>query len=339
MSIAHVDDLASSIEEELHEVLLAAGLRGRQARAVAARLGWDGGGGCTLAVAAGAEGYSRERVRQLEARVREHAPRVELRATAAALQALEDAAPVDGARAADLLVGWKLARRPFGVHGLLTAAELGGMEPGVQLLNGVVARTGANGIAPEILLRARRSVVRHGAVRVDELALGLGLQTRVVRNALEVHRAVQWLDEGHSWFVFRARPTRATRTIEKMLTVAPTLPISEIDEGLRRSFRAVTLPRHVVCAVCAAQPSLTVDRARDTASTATSLDPTRTLSPLERRLVALFRDEGPALTFSEVVELGTRMGLSRGSIAPYLTRSPIVKSVARGRYVLRGTPT
>src|ERR1700760_2060760 len=60
MSIAHVDDFAPSIEEELHEVLVAAGLQGRQARAVAARLGWDGRGGCTLAVAARVEGYSRE---------------------------------------------------------------------------------------------------------------------------------------------------------------------------------------------------------------------------------------------------------------------------------------
>jgi DNA-directed RNA polymerase sigma subunit (sigma70/sigma32) len=58
-----------TVEDELGELLQAVGLGARQRRAVARRLGWDGGAPATLAGAATTEGYTRERVRQLEGRV------------------------------------------------------------------------------------------------------------------------------------------------------------------------------------------------------------------------------------------------------------------------------
>ena len=80
---------ATSLEEELASVLRESGLRGRQARAVARRLGWSGHGATTLAEAAAEEGYTRERVRQLEDRLRRHAEGtpLSLPLTAAALAA------------------------------------------------------------------------------------------------------------------------------------------------------------------------------------------------------------------------------------------------------------
>ena len=275
MSIAHVDDLATTIEEELAAVLHAAGLRGRQACAVAARLGWDGAGGRTLAGAAAAEGYSRERVRQLETRVRDHAARthLELPAATRALRVLEEAAPIGAEAAARQLAARGHARGPFAVRGLLTAAEVLGLDTSVHLRNGVVLRVGDGGIAETLGLRARRVVRRRGATRVEEIALAMGAGTRTVRRLLELQPGVHWLDERHSWFVFEGAESRATRSLEKMLSVSPTLPIAELDEGLRRSFRAVTLPLHVVRSVCGALPWLTLDRRRDTVSTNAPLDP------------------------------------------------------------------
>jgi len=62
----------TGLEHELAAVLVAARLEGRQGRVVARRLGWDGHGPTTLAAAGGAEGYTRERVRQLEERLKRH---------------------------------------------------------------------------------------------------------------------------------------------------------------------------------------------------------------------------------------------------------------------------
>src|SRR5689334_18601030 len=75
----------------------------RQSRALAVRLGWDGGGTHTLAEAAAVCGYSRERVRQLEERLRNHLPPGSSPVTAAALRLVESWTPVDSERAAAAL--------------------------------------------------------------------------------------------------------------------------------------------------------------------------------------------------------------------------------------------
>ena len=242
MSIADVDDLATTIEEELAAVLHAAGLRGRQACAVKARLGWDGAGGRTLAGAAAAEGYSRERVRQLETRVRDHAARTHLEVPAAtrALRVLEEAAPIGAEPAARQLAARGHARGPFAVHGLLTAAEVLGLDTGVHLRNGVVLRVGDGGIAETLVVRARRVVRRRGATRVEEIALAMGAGTRTVRRLLELQPDVHWLDERHSWFVFEGAESRATRSLEKMLSVST----NAADRRARRGAAPVVPRRH-----------------------------------------------------------------------------------------------
>jgi hypothetical protein len=133
MTISHHDRIKGTLEEELTGLLRAAKLRDRQVRAVAARLGWDGKGACTLAVAAATEGYSRERVRQLEERVRAEAPGIDapLTSTTSALRLLEELAPIPSQEVAAQLLFAGVSRRPFDVAGLLSAAEILGIDHGV----------------------------------------------------------------------------------------------------------------------------------------------------------------------------------------------------------------
>jgi hypothetical protein len=130
------------LEDELAEVLDALKLRGRQARAVAARLGWNGEPPRTLAAAAAPEGYSRERVRQLEARVRRQTPGPagagRFTATKAALRLIEDATPIAPPDAARYLWAAGVSRRPFDVAGLLSAANILGVEHSLEEQDGLL---------------------------------------------------------------------------------------------------------------------------------------------------------------------------------------------------------
>jgi hypothetical protein len=114
------------LEDELADLLQVLRLQDRQVKAVAARLGWDGRGTCTLAVAATAEGYSRERVRQLEERVRAKAVGVGTRVTTTvtALELIEDLAPIAIEEVGFELRLAGLSLRPFHVSGLLSAADV-----------------------------------------------------------------------------------------------------------------------------------------------------------------------------------------------------------------------
>ena len=121
---------APALEEELAGLLRSAKLRDRQARAVAARLGWDGKGACTLAVAAAAEGYSRERVRQLEERVRAHVRTAEAPCTSTktALRLVEELVPIASHEIGFHLALAGVSRRPFDVTGLFSAAQVLGIN-------------------------------------------------------------------------------------------------------------------------------------------------------------------------------------------------------------------
>jgi hypothetical protein len=119
-----------ALEEELAGLLRSVKLKERQARAVAARLGWDGKGACTLAVAAAAEGYSRERVRQLEERVRTHVrdAKAPCTSTKTALRLVEELAPIASHEIGFHLALAGVSRRPFDVTGVLSAAQILGID-------------------------------------------------------------------------------------------------------------------------------------------------------------------------------------------------------------------
>lgn len=330
----------ASLEEELSDVLHAAGLRGRQVRAVAARLGWSGRPATTLAAAAVQEGYTRERVRQLEARVVLHAAQVPLRLplTAAALRLVHNAAPAGREQIARELARSGLAVNPFDVSGLFSAAELGRLELTVCERDGMIARTRQLELVRELEQAARRLVGKHGAAPVGALIERSTEQTTVqtARQLLDAHASVNWLDDRREWFSVRGASSPLARTLKKMLSLSVSLSLSDIDEGLRRAARPIALPVDVLLRLCDSLAWLAVgDGDPVIVTTLVPLDERQVLSPIEQALVSIFRREGPVLGFTSTLELGKRQGLNPNSLGLYLIRSPIIKRVERGRYRLR----
>ena len=330
---------ATSLEEELATVLRESGLRGRQARAVARRLGWSGRGATTLAEAAAEEGYTRERVRQLEDRLRRHAEDtpLSLPLTAAALRLVENAAPVSYSQVRKDIAHAGLSAAPFDLSGVLSAAELGRLDIRVCERDGVVLREGEAGFADDVGSVANKLVKRNGAGTVAALANHFpdDATSGSARQVLAAQGDVIWLDDRREWFLVRGVRTPVGNALRKMLSVSPSLRLADVDEGLRRSFRPVKLPQDVLLRVCESTPWLTVDGAHNVTAKI-ALDETRFLSSLELSVVRIFRESGPVLSFSAALRLGEQNGLNPNSVGLYLLRSPVLKKVARGRYTLCG---
>jgi hypothetical protein len=327
------------LETELAALLHDVGLVGRQTAAVAARLGWDGNGTTTLEGAAVAHGYSRERVRQLEARVRDHAERVrpDLPTVEAALEAVEACAPDDRLHIAGVLASEGLAAAPFDPGGVLVASSLAGHRPAVRIDSRLVRpRHGAAPVAP-LLSAARALSVGSGEVSVDLLARCSGFERERVRRLLADCDEVQWLGDDRAWLGVRnpSLDRRVARILPKLLSIALRVSLSEIDDVLRRTFNPIALPLRVLRDVCEALPWLEVDE-RSRVTSLVQFEPRRVLSPVEFALVRIFEGAGPVLSFSEVVVLTRDAGLNRNTVGVYLTRSPILKTLGRGRYALRG---
>ena len=330
---------STSLEQELAGVLRESGLRGRQARAVATRLGWSGRGATTLAQAAEQEGYTRERVRQLESRLRRHAEDtpLSLPLTAAALRLVENAAPVAYSRVPKELAHAGLSAAPFDLSGVLSAAELGRLDVRVCERDGVVMRDGDTELVDDVGCVANKLVKRNGAGTVSALAAHLqdGATSGTARQVLEAQTDVIWLDDHREWFLVRGARTPVANALRKMLSVARSLSLADVDSGLRRAFRPVRLPQEVLLRVCESTPWLTVDD-KHTVTAKIALDETRYLSSLESAVVGIFRAAGPVLSFSTALRLGEHEGLNPNSVGLYLLRSPVFRKIERGRYTLCG---
>ena len=332
----------SSLERELYNVLEAARLDRKQAAVVAARLGWNGAGTTTLAAAGEPVRCSRERVRQLEVRLRRHAitaPTV-YPATTNALRQLEAWAPIGSDDAARRLSARGIAERPFTPSGLLAAAEVLGLEHRLEEHDGVVLEDGQAELASRIAEEARRVFRRDGIGTVHAVTRTFGgaLSAVRIRALLACRAEVSWLDASCEYFIVTSVPkSRAVTVLRKMLALSPSLRLADAANGIRRALRT-TLPPEAIAALCESQSWLAVDRSAETVEARTPIDEERVLTPGERKVIAMFRVEGPTLRFSHAVQLAERNDLTPASIRFHLVRTPVLRTLSRGTYALLGTP-
>jgi hypothetical protein len=330
--------VSGAVPQQLLDVLRTAGFSNRQRTALSARFGLAGHGPVTLAEAGRSAGYTRERVRQLEDRLRSHAACAEapFTAVAKALQLAEQLAPAPASNVAAELVDARLLPPGFELSGLFRIADVLGLEHDLRDVDAAVLRTGDVSRYHETVEVARRLARLDGVGDVARLAQELNMDASRVRRLLALHRDVVWLDHERRWFFLRGCQSRAWTLARKMLTVSGPLTVTEVQDGLRRARRPVRAPDHVVAGLCALSPWLVVDRKRRTITLKVALDANRTHSPIELAIVRIFAEHGPTLTVSEVVAWAEGLGLNRMSIRVYLTRMPALERVGRGRYALRG---
>jgi hypothetical protein len=328
---------ATTVEDELSRILAEAGLNGRQRQIIARRLGWDGNGGMTLEAAASGE-MTRERVRQLEERVRQASAAKFLPVVEAALDLLAARAPITNDDAADLLAAEGLARGPFDPVGLINAARFAGIDEPVSLAAGCIFAGDQQEDATRVAAAARKLVSRNGAASVSaivDLVDDPALDADVIRRVLVLDPETRWLDGEREWLFLPTGKNRAANHLRKMLAVAPSLSVSDVREGFRRyRDREVILPRHVVPELCECFDWVRVDGGRIAATV--PLDYRAVLENTEETLVDIFHEHGPVLDRAAAVDLGERYGLDRTTTGLYLGWSPIIERIATNRYTLRG---
>jgi len=339
-----------TLELELTQVLHDMRCSPRQAQALSIRLGWDGGGGATLAAAASATGYTRERVRQLEDRVRERLPGAGARLplTTRALDLIEALAPASRSELGSRLAAAGLSAGPFDPAGVLRAAELAHLPTDVVEEAGILLRRSDAERLSDALRTAACFARRSGAVHLRAVAARLDWPADEARSLLSLESTLRWLDPDREWLALPARPSRAARAVGKMLESAASaaggagdgsLHLARVDDGLRRLSPPLLLSRPVLRAYCAAQPWLALDPESDVIRPIEPIEPGRFLSGLEREIVAIFAREQRPLRLSELGRLAGAGGANATSAMLYAVRSPAFETVGRGRYALRGAST
>lgn len=332
----------------------------RRVRVLLARMGWSVKTRWTLAEAARDLGVTRERVRQMQARLEdrliEPSPRERVRE---ALVVVAAALPVPESAVPDVLRTRGLSRGRIGVRGLLEAARLVGLDPPFRVSRlGWVVSGRARDNRPRDLSRREFVWTIRSALGSAGVATAENLVARFPRTAWDEMRpvveatlaAAPWarrVEGTPYWCAWdKDRPSRRApfvRTIHATVAACGTLPLAELLSGLRRADRyrrrARPVPdRELLRLVLTMDPRLRVEG--DLVAPGPGLGADEALTPVQILLLELVRETQRA-SGEELVPLEVVVGVAHEAGMPkptaYLNLSwaPFLYDVRRGVIGLR----
>lgn len=345
--VAHSRRLA--LRDELSAVVEAIIPAASAQRMVISRLGLGDEAAMTLQQAGDRAGVTRERVRQVEKRFRDSVaanppwtPVLDKTIRSLREQApgrlsdswaeLRDRGVVDDLLYPKTLVA---AARAFGKHTGIV------IDPDHDLVL-------ADDVDPELesMIRTRaRSLITHwGATTVDEIRAvleneGHQVPDPLARLLLQRLDGFSWLDEMSGWFWLRTSGrSRLLNQIEKIMSIAGSITISELRDGVGRHHRMKGFrpPREVLAVLC--EQTGLYRRDGDTIIGGPDLPDWKDILGTNEATIAdvLFR-HGPIMRRDELEQRAVDEGqLNRSSFYVYLGYSPILERYAPSVYGLRG---
>ncbi len=338
-----------TLEEELAG-LLAHERNPRNREMVLKYLGWDGQGTRTLEAVGGEYKLTRERVRQICDRHVEYLKmhRAFLPVLDRTLRFLGESVPGSVEELEATIATAGISDSPFRLDGIQRAAEiLGRTCPfAVEVASGksYALSQSSSGLAAKVVQIARKSISHWGVTTVEDVtaqlreANGAAVDPGFVTKVLKTQDDFEWLDEAAGWFWLRSAKRNSLLTqIDKVLSVAPQIPVSELRTGVSRHHRreGFAPPQRVLLALCQRLPGYRVDHTMVSADSRLKWEDT--LADTERTLAGVLKEHGPVMERQRLEELCSERGLKRDTFYIHLTYSPIIERFDQGVYGLRGS--
>jgi hypothetical protein len=331
---------------------------GRTARIAVRHWGWDGRGGATLEVTGREfQGITRERVRQLCERLARRLAEPEAPAPAtpaldAALLLAAQATPTTAHALARLLADERVAARPFGPAGLLTAAAILRRDPTFTLdvVKGMRVALPSppdpaedpRDVIAAIIDTARAVVRRAGAARVSDITgrvaatLGVWVEDELVTAVVSEPDDFAWLERRSGWFYLPsvARNAVVSRAL-KVLGVAGRIGLADLHAGIRRDERMkdFVMPEYILAELCERVPGVAVRAG--VVALVRPIPAEDVLETTELTLVRVLREHGGPMERHELERACAAAGMKASSFNNRIAYSPIIAERGRGLFGLR----
>jgi hypothetical protein len=326
---------------------------GSRLDALLARLGWGEKPALTLQEAADMIGISRERIRQLQAKLADDAPShpVLIPALDRALDCLARAAPIAADEAANRLRAEGISGIPFHPANLLAAAQLcrRAATYTLQEIKGrvYVVTDATLASSDRIVTIATRRACAAGATSVEDV-VAAAAQEGIVIGAREVRELILPLAgaaflEGEWFWMPQVRPerNRLYNVAKAILSVVSPVDVATIREGARRKYRlreaGVVPPRSVMAALLKAQQAFSVDDA-GLVTSVRPLDYRQELGTAEQIIVEVVRASPTGILDREDLARGCEArGVNPSTVGVMTSYSPILEHLGTDMWALRGT--
>ena len=313
------------------------------------RMGWDGQGGCSLQTAGRECGLTRERARQLIA------PVLMMPRSHKSLHALERVLAFvrrhANSCAEELEVGLKaagLTDNIFRLEGILKTADTLGRRAGfsIQQVRGERFVVTHSQIITSIVRMGESNVGRWGACTISDIRRQIiateevKLRKTFIRKVFLTRPDILWLDDANKWFWLKSiKKNRVIRRIDKILSVAPRVLVSEIYSAVYNDYymRGHRIPKPVLLRLLQELPSCRLNGRY--LELKANIEVARSLSAAEIVTRDLLHSHGGILDLNRLRDLCFASGISRSNFWRILSRSSVICRHSRGVYGLVGYPT
>lgn len=350
-----------TLEDSLRDILEhCSGLKGSRRDALLARFGWSGMPH-TLEEAGQLISVTRERIRQIESRVRERLPGSPIYAPALtrALQVLADAAPVQVDKVPAVLRANGITRVSFSAESVIDAARDLHIDAPIQVAQGrgvrFVTLSASTSHVSAILVSARKKAGSSGVVSAHDIASEMSRRSDVecspedVKKTLLGTRRFRVLCE--SWFWATDIPERRNRLVnvcKNMLSVTAPISVTRLRDGIRREYTFRNLsgsgrfdlrvpPADVLRAFLGDHPDFAVDD-DDNVRPIDPLDYRLQLGQTDRIIVdVLSSSPSGVLDRATIIREAVRRGANIQTVNIDLTYSCLLEHIDTNIWTLRGS--
>ena len=345
-----------TLEQELIEVF-AASSPDRNREILIAYYGWEDGRQHTLTEIGARFGITRERVRQVCAKLTKRidvSSRISTPVMDRTLALIAERLPCSAAKIEAELVAQGLTFVGLNLDSVATGARLLGRNVSFKI---VKIEDGKSPPPDDRLLiypeqfdsvlaavdLAKKEVYFHGLTTVERIVRGISAAGKhvsrdLVREALKLIGGFCWLDEPSGWFrLLRVSKHGLPKAIDKVLAVAGRVTAGQLSAALGRNHRLwkEPPPEKVLLTFCRQMPHVRVEGERIVSDP--PRDWTKALTGVEAKLVRVLKTHGPVMERGAMEDLCVAGGMNRFSFHAFISWSPVIAQYGPSLYGLLGT--
>ncbi|MGA2034380.1 MAG: sigma factor-like helix-turn-helix DNA-binding protein [Thermoguttaceae bacterium] len=344
-----------TLEEELIQVFTS-GTNPRNAEILIGYYGWADGKQHTLTEVGNRFAITRERIRQICAKLTKRPKGLPPLLAPVMDRALAMVAGRLPGPAADIEAelrrrGWTSVGMPL--ENLITAARLLGRRAEFRVVEVaphqkdsplLAVHSGQAHVVSAVVDAARKDAYFHGLAAVDEIQRALavkfagGVSADLVRQTLQLLEGFCWLEEKSGWFHIDGVSRHGLpKMIDKVLAVAGAVTVAELRTAMRRNRRLWKdpPPEDVLLAFCRHLPQVRTEGRRIIS------DPPRdwrtALTGVELKLVRMLKEHGPVMERGAMEDFCVTEGMNRFSFHAFVSWSPVIVQFGHSLYGLLGT--
>jgi hypothetical protein len=309
------------------------------------RYGLNGEKSKTLQEIASIKGVTRERIRQIEAKVLEKfnstttitTPVIDL----ALKECSEQTNVITGQEIEKILFEKGLTKGTANLHVLISLSEI--LKKKISF--SVVEYEGKEYMIPEkylpfkkVISKAKNYSGKYGAAYLEDVQENLrkeeiNYSKEEIAKLLILNHNFTWLNREDEYFYFKnLKRNRLVNSIRKIFSVTNALNADSLKSALRRNYRITRTPStHILLKICSELDGFEVNN--NIITSKIFIDQSSELSEIELKLFNIFTVHGPLLNRPEIERL-TKDEINDSSLSIYLGYSTIIRRYDTGVYGL-----